>query len=514
MRTAIATLLLVLAATPASAQTLTTTPIANGLSVPVYVTHAPGDSSRIFIVEKGSGGTGRVRIFDFDSWSLLPDPFLTVTGLFTTGERGLLGMAFHPDYDTNGYFYVYSSAPTATPGQDHASKITRYTVSSDPNDADESSATPVLRFDQPFSNHNAGWLGFGPDGYLYIASGDGGSGNDPDGNGQDITDNLLGTILRIDVDTDDFPGDAERNYAIPADNPFVGVTGDDEIFAFGLRNPWRCAFDSATGDLYIADVGQSAREEINVLPAGTSGQNFGWRCMEGTQCTGLSGCTCNDVALTMPVDQYPHGSTPCSGSVTGGEVYRGCSMPELDGTYFYADYCKNRVWSFKYVNSTVTDKAERTSEIQLSSIVGFGRDAFGEVYVCTGGGAVVRIDPASGIADCNSNNLDDACDIVAGVLTDLDGNGVPDECEPPGCSEADVTTQGAPVGDPDYGIPDGAVTGADLNFYVNFWIALGPLADVTTQGAGAGDPGFGVPDGVVTGADLQYYVNVWIDGCP
>jgi len=255
---------------------LTATRVANNLQRPVFVTAPTNDSQRLFVVEQH---TGRIRVLDLTNLDIRSTPFLTVPDVSTGYEQGLLGLAFHPDYGSNGYLYVdYTDAGGTT-------RVVRYQVSADPNVADPNTALPILAIDQPQSNHNGGWIGFGPDGYLYIASGDGGAGNDqgpghtePDGNGQDITDNWLGKLLRIDVDGDAFPGDPMRNYAIPPTNPFVGIDGDDEIWAYGLRNPWRCSFDRLTGDLYIGDVGQNAREEINVYPASEpGGANFGCR---------------------------------------------------------------------------------------------------------------------------------------------------------------------------------------------------------------------------------------------
>ncbi|MCZ6816143.1 MAG: PQQ-dependent sugar dehydrogenase, partial [Planctomycetota bacterium] len=264
-----------------TAQTpVTAARIATGLNRPVFVTSPAGDVDRLFVVEQH---TGRIRIISLGDGTINGTAFLTVTGLATGNEQGLLGLAFHPDYAANGFLYVNF---TANDGTTH---IRRYTASSDPNLADPASALTILTYSQPQSNHNGGWLGFGPDGYLYIATGDGGGGNDNDtghtastGNAQDVMDNLLGKILRLDVNGDDFPIDANRNYAIPPDNPFVGVAGDDEIWAYGLRNPWRASFDRRTGDFYIGDVGQREREEINVLPGSSiGGENYGWRLREG-----------------------------------------------------------------------------------------------------------------------------------------------------------------------------------------------------------------------------------------
>jgi hypothetical protein len=305
----------------------------------------------------------------------------------------------------------------------------RYQVSADPDVADPGSATPVLSYGQPQSNHNAGWIGFGPDGYLYIASGDGGGSHDNDaghtpgtGNAQDLTDNLLGKILRIDVDGDGFPGDAQRNYAIPADNPFVGVPGDDEIWAFGLRNPWRASFDAQTGDLYIGDVGQGTCEEIDVQPASSGGgENYGWRLREGTLATiggGVGGAP--PLGAIDPILDYSHGGTEaCSDpgpaftgiSITGGYVYRG-PIPVLDGRYFFADYGTSELWSLVWDGSdpsafdgtNYTDLTDHTGDPDfapdvgsLDSVVSFGEDEARNLYVLDLDGDVFRLpEPSTG----------------------------------------------------------------------------------------------------------------------
>ncbi|MEX2382073.1 MAG: PQQ-dependent sugar dehydrogenase [Opitutales bacterium] len=339
-----------------------------GLARPVFLTVPPGDRERHFIVEQG----GWILIYDTTSEELLDDPFLTVTDISTGGERGLLGLAFHPDYAGNGFFFINF---TDSAGD---TVIRRYTVSSeDPDRADPESATTVFTFEQDFSNHNGGWIGFSPDdGYLYIASGDGGSGNDPNNRGQD-TSQLLGKMLRINVDGDDFPEDDNRNYAIPQDNPFVNADGRDEIWAYGLRNPWRSSFDRETGDLWIADVGQSAREWIHFQPGGSEGgQNYGWRIREGTLVTGMDPLV---EGIVDPIYEFPH---PEGRAIIGGYVYRGEDMPALRGTYFFGDYMEDWVRSFRYEgelisNEEVTDWTEALTPSRpvLSNPVSFGEDA-------------------------------------------------------------------------------------------------------------------------------------------
>ena len=371
--------------------------VASGLNKPLFVTHAPSDFQRIFIVEQD----GKIRILR--NGQLLTPAFLDVSAISSCcGESGLLGLAFHPDYAANGRFfinYVNNSGNIVIAG---------YNVSNNPDIA-EPAATLILTIAHPtFQNHYGGWMAFGPDGYHYIATGDGGagpgSGPDPNNNAQDITDNLLGKILRIDVDADDFPADPNRNYAIPPDNPFVGVDGD-EIWAYGLRNPWRCAFDAETGDLYIADVGEFDWEEINFQSAGTpGGSNYGWRCMEGMHCTTFDGCPCPYTDLTPPIHEYGHTGFPSGCSITGGEVYRGCAIPELLGTYFYADFCSDEIWSFRY-NGAVTELQNRRQDfvppggLDFGSISSFGKDAAGELYICDlSGGKVLKIIPGTPIA--------------------------------------------------------------------------------------------------------------------
>ena len=262
-----------------AAQTLSKTLVHSGLVRPVFVTTPAGDTDRLFIVEQGNTSSRVARIRISKNGSLLPTPFLDIDNLVANSgtERGLLGLAFHPDYWNNGYFYVNYAARNA------ATTIRRFQVSP-PNSDTVNPATGVtlLTISQPFSNHNGGMIAFGPDGYLYIGMGDGGARFDPAGNAQN-PNSLLGKILRIDVDNP-APG---QNYGIPPTNPLVGKPGRDEIYHWGLRNPWRWSFDRATGDMYIGDVGQNEREEIDYVPAGEGGLNFGWRCLEATECTGL-----------------------------------------------------------------------------------------------------------------------------------------------------------------------------------------------------------------------------------
>lgn len=412
---------------------LTTVRIASGLSQPLFLTHAPGDFERLFVIEK----IGRVRIIQ--NGLLVPTPFLDISSVVnaSTLEWGLLGIAFHPAYAQNGYFFVNYCA------SDGDSVIARYQVTANPNIASAASASIVLRIDQPSANHRGGWLDFGPDGYLYDFQGDGGGQNDPSNRAQNL--NLLqGKILRLDVDglddivgnadDDAFPADPLRNYSIPPTNPFVAMAARGEIWAYGLRNPWRGSFDLVTGDLWIADVGQNQREEVNFQPAGfAGGANYGWRCTEGTFCTGLTGCTCGGPTLTPPTHEYDHSFGV---SITGGYVYRGCAIPELDGTYFFADYSSERIWSFREVGGAVTAFQERTAQLDppgvlsVDQIASFGQDAAGELYICDYTGEIFQLVRAgSPPSDCNGNGAHDACDILTGLSADGNANGIPDECE-------------------------------------------------------------------------------------
>ena len=359
------------------------------LSFPVFAISPDDGSGRLFVVEKN----GVIKIVNLATQQLLPTPFLDLTGQIATGgEQGLLGLAFHPNFSLNGYFYVNVVTQTGF------TEIRRYQVSSgNPNVADPLSLRVIIRVDQRlpsgalFSNHKAGWLDFSPGGFLYIALGDGGSGGDPENVAQN-RDILLGKMLRLNVDADEFPGDDARNYAIPAGNPFVGVAGADEIWALGLRNPWRASFDRGTGDLYIADVGQGAREEVNVATAasgGGNGVNYGWDIMEGTSCFTAP---CNVPNLTPPVLEYDHSGGGCS--ITGGYVYRGTAITALQGTYFYADYCLGFVRSFRFVNGNVTEQSDwATLDPPNENITSFGEDRTGELYIVTQQGGLYRIVP-------------------------------------------------------------------------------------------------------------------------
>jgi glucose/arabinose dehydrogenase len=369
---------LLLGATPLfGQQAIRTEMLANGFTSPVLALSPPGDLERVFVVEQN----GRIRIVE--NGSVLSTPFLDIQGQVRhSGEQGLLGLAFHPSYSQNGYFFVNYSNNSGN------NVIARIQVSSNPNVADASTETQVISLNQPYSNHNGGMIAFGPNGYLWIGTGDGGSGGDP-GNRAQNPQNLLGKMLRIDVDT--------LPYTIPPSNPFVSDAGTlDEIWALGVRNPWRFSFDKESGDLWIADVGQNAWEEINIEMSGDSGgRNYGWRLMEGNHCYNPSNC--NQAGLTLPIKEYGHNA---GYSITGGYAYRGGQMAKMHSRYFYADYGTNKIWSLRWDGTAVVDFQDHTSELTrpngqpIRSISGFGQDGAGEVYICSlTGGQIFRIVP-------------------------------------------------------------------------------------------------------------------------
>ncbi|MEA2604233.1 MAG: hypothetical protein QOF89_5225 [Acidobacteriota bacterium] len=381
--------LLGFAAAPAGAvpgSFITTLQVTGGLSGPVGVTNARDGSGRLFIVEQ----CGRIRIWNGSA--LLATPFLDLgsTGanvITCGGEQGLLGLAFHPSYRTNGFFYVYY-----TRASDGAITVARYHVSTNPNVADSASGLVLLTIAHSgATNHNGGNLAFGPDGFLYLGTGDGGGGGDPFENGQNVNA-LLGKILRIDVNSDAFPTDPSRNYAIPAGNPFAGATaGADEIWSYGLRNPWRFSFDRATGDLWIGDVGQSAWEEIDFQVAGAAGgRNYGWDCREGAHNFSdgngdmNAGCP-GPVPFTEPVMEYDH-SLGCS--VTGGFVSRNLPSHSMFGNYFFADFCSGRIWrgvpggGGTFTRTDVFDTA--------FGITSFGEGETGRIYFTDSNGGTLQ----------------------------------------------------------------------------------------------------------------------------
>jgi len=363
---------------PPGAQGIRAVPVTSGLSEPVDLTAPLNDTSRVFIVEK----TGTIRIVK--NGQLLSTPFLDISSRVSRGpEQGLLGLAFHPQYESNRAFYVdYTDLSGDT-------RVVEFLTSDKPDSA-SAAEREILFVDQPQPNHNGGQIAFGPDGYFYVALGDGGGGGDPDGNGQNLNA-LLGKLLRLAVT----PGSATP-YTIPSDNPFrtrPGARG--EIWDYGLRNPWRFSFDRSNGDLYIGDVGQNLWEEVDYEPARSGGRNYGWNVTEGKHCYNAS--SCKTTGFTQPVVEYGHGPG-CS--VTGGYVYRGAALPELQGAYLYGDYCSGMIRSFRIAGGVALDELDYTAALQsqagspMTGLTSFGQDARGELYILRLSGEVYRIEKA------------------------------------------------------------------------------------------------------------------------
>jgi glucose/arabinose dehydrogenase len=376
---------------------LTTEVFAQGLFKPDFVTFAPDDPERVFIVQQN--GVIRVAV----NGVLEAQPFLDASSLQPSETfNGMLGLAFHPDYQNNGHFYVHHTIGGAS---SNALTIARYTVTADPNVANAGSRQIVLQLGFPFfpGHHLGGWIGFGPDGHLYIPLGDGGTTGDANGGARSQDLSLpWGKLLRVDVNGDDFPANPKRNYAIPPDSPFVGMGGDEAVWSYGLRQPFRACFDRETNDLWIADVGLVQREEISIQPAAsTGGDNYGWDCAEGFLCSTNGNCSCLPGALVRPTKDYDHSGGNCS--ISGGAVYRGCAIDGLDGT-----------------DRTVELNAN--GEPTITSITGVSEDYYGELYICSQNGRVYKIIPAGGIVDDDGNGIADACEAQA-CLGDTDGNG-------------------------------------------------------------------------------------------
>ena len=359
----------------AAAQNFSLSTFSTGYSESIGITHAGDD--RLFINEQ----RGTISIADANG-NRLPTPFLDISAKVsqTGNEAGLLGVAFHPDYANNGFFYVNYTNPNAT-----QTVVARYSVTADPNVADPNSELIILQVNQPYNNHNGGNLEFGPDGYLYIGLGDGGSGGDPDGNGQLLT-TMLGKMLRIDVD-------GGSPYAIPADNPFVNDASTlDEIWAIGLRNPWQYSFDALTGDLWIGDVGQNAREEIDFEPAGSAGGiNYGWRCYEGTAAFNTSGCP-GVANFAAPIFEYNNPGDGCS--VTGGYVYRGTDYPWMVGKYYFTDFCTGTLWETTN-NGDGTFSTAEVADFQNFDFGALGQNNDGELFFAGRSGTIYRLESDS-----------------------------------------------------------------------------------------------------------------------
>jgi len=356
-----------------------------GLSftAPVLLTHSGDATNRIFVVQQ----PGIIKVFPNDSSVNSSANFLDLTNkVLYGGERGLLGLAFHPNYSSNRYFYVdYTRQP------DGATIVSRFqTQSGNPNKADSLSELVLLTIAQPFTNHNGGMVMFGQDGYLYIGMGDGGSGGDP-GNRAQNTMELLGKILRIDVNNPS----GGNNYGIPPGNPYNGTDGRQEIFALGMRNPWRFSQD-ITGTIYCGDVGQDAWEEVDTLSVG---KNYGWRCYEGNHPYNTSGC--GPISnYTFPIKEYQNVGADCS--ITGGYVYRGVRVPWLVGRYVYGDYCSRKVWKLYYNAGIITDTSLIGTTPSGAGILSFGKDQSGELYVCCANGVIYKF--VNTLIGVNNNN--------------------------------------------------------------------------------------------------------------
>ncbi len=427
-----AALLVLLISLPAAAGApIATTVLITPANQPTSLVQAPGDPSRLFFTERA----GRIRIIK--DGVLLTQPFLDITTMVSshTAEQALACLAFHPGYERNRRFFV-----TYT-DNNQASVLARFEATADPEVADPTSHLIILTVPQPDPTHNVGWIRFGPDGYLYVGSGDGGL--TTGGQFAQSPDSLLGKLLRIDVD-------GALPYAIPPGNPFVDGPGLDEIWAVGLRNPWRCSFDTQTGDLWITDVGAGIREEVDFQPAGSpGGLNYAWNCMEGDAChPNPTGCTCNQPGLEAPVFKYSH-TIGCA--IIGGSMYRGSAIPKLQGRFVYGDHCAGKVWAFDPSTGTSTPFLS-----DLPWIYSLDEDNSGELYVllqggihkiifndCNGNGTPDDVDienktsndcngnltPDECEPDCNANGVPDDCDVAAGTSPDQNGNSIPDECD-------------------------------------------------------------------------------------
>ncbi len=366
MKTKLISLLFIFFFYTLTAQTVETELFASGFSSPVDIQNAGDD--RLFIVEQA----GRIKILNADG-SINPTPFLDISSqVLSGGEQGLLGLAFHPDYTTNGYFYVYYTDNSGD------TQVSRFSVSSDPDIADAGSELMLINQSQPYNNHNGGCIQFGPDGYLYIGLGDGGSAGDPQNYAQNLQ-SLLGKMLRIDINNTA----GGMNYAVPADNPFVGDPNAlDEIWAYGLRNPWRFSFDFTDNNIWIADVGQNQYEEVNKQATTEAGLNYGWRCYEGNQPYNTSGCP-SASELTFPVFTYPLTGGTCA--VTGGYVYRGTVYSDIAGLYFYADVCSQII-------GTIDAGGNQINHGSFGGTwVSFGEDSSKELYISDLNGSIYKI---------------------------------------------------------------------------------------------------------------------------
>ncbi len=448
------------------AQQAQTVLFADNLESPVAVAFAPGDTSRVFVL----GQFGKITIHDSVTGAARPQPFIDLQPLVCCFvNSNMVGLAFDPDYASNGYFYVhYQGIPTE-------SVVARYQVTANPDIADPNSATVILKTIRNGFAHIGGAIAFSPlDGSLYIPTGDSGNGfeADPDNRSQSLS-SLYGKVLRIDPSLDDFPADPDRHYRVPPTNPFVGVAGVlPEIWALGLRNPYQSTFDRATGEYYIADVGQNAREEIDLQPASSpGGENYGWRCREGDLCSGYGGCDCATPTLVGPIHTYNH-TVGCS--ISGGRVYRGSAIPSLQGWYLFSDYCSGFIHAVRRTGGSTEFQDLSASLVPavplgpFEAVTSIGDDASGELYITdivgTNEGRVFKIVP------------------VPVCIADIDdGTGT--------------------------GTPDGGVTIDDLLYFIALF-GQGSVASDVDDGSGTG-----TPDGGVTIDDLLYFLTRFNAGC-
>ncbi len=430
----------------APAQTAVRVILKSSIPGTIYVTAPPGDTSRIFSVQRG----GTIRVHPTTTYAANVTPFLTVANVNQSGERGMLSMAFHPSYSTNGWFYFYYSRTNGTLAE---TVIARARVSTtDPNIADPASLQDVLVVTGSAAIHQAGWIGFGPDGLLYVPLGDNGQSSLTQSN-----TTLRGKILRLDVDgpdnipgnTDDdgFPDDATKLYTIPPNNPFLNDPMPDEVWAVGVRNPFRCSFDRLTGDFWVGDVGGGSREEVTRLTVNSGGANLGWPCAEGNQISNTNCVNAMGAAYTPPMFDYRNNvgtlNTIAGGCyVVGGYIYRGSAIPCLKGQYLFADGCAG--WFTGIPRSPgVVDEFYRQGTDRLQSA---GEDASGELYLIglNQGGTIYKIEPnglVAGTPDCDNNGFSDACELRLNITLDTNNNTIPDGCEGL-CTDIDFNNNG------------------------------------------------------------------------
>ncbi len=400
--------------------------VASGFATPLQLTAPPGDTVRLFVVERG----GTIRIINKATSTVLGTPFLDVnaspnSNVNSSGEGGLLGLAFHPNYSSNGFFFVYYTAdvdPGA--GFQFGTRVSRFTVTGSPDVASPASETVFFELNQPFTNHNGGMIAFRPadaGNNLYVGLGDGGGACDTSLNSQNLN-SKLGKMLRIDVDSGP-SGDLQNPYA-PASNPFVGVAGDDLIWSLGWRNPFRWSFDRATGDMYVGDVGQNTREEVSFEAANAGGGlNFGWNAREGTIAAPCSPVSPTLPGMVEPIYDYGHNG---SASITGGVVYRGLEYASMYGRYFFADFVTQDVWSFVKSGNGVIDFQDHTAVLNPNNanVVAIGEDAEGDIYIVEFGGTIARItDPASSGVDLDQDLIEDQYESDTGIFVSATDTG-------------------------------------------------------------------------------------------